>query len=261
MLNPITIIAMADTTAAKGPPTFGMVAYTGGILRTPAYVKRFSMGVVVDLAGLDYATAITANVDHDPARRVGHVTEQVNDGRSLVLNGIVSATGPDAMEVTETSQNGYPWQASIEVQPLEKLDQIPKGQSININGRMQTGPFMLARKSRLHGVAFLARGADTNTIATIAAGPKAKKRTPSASVAKLKSVAKLVAEVRDAPYIAAVAEIKLLGMKVQLEFDEAIAACEFRPTPGTLFRFNEWKRQRAADFTAGVQHICDKYGV
>ncbi|MCA9181537.1 MAG: hypothetical protein KDA51_08785, partial [Planctomycetales bacterium] len=154
---------------ATGPATFEIVAYNGGELRTPEYMKRFGMPVVIDLAGVEYAASITANMDHDASQRVGHVTEKKNDGKSLILAGIVSGTGPAASEVVANSKLGYPWQASVEALPTVPLEEVKAGKSVHVNGRTIQGPVLVARKSRLYGVAFLARGADETTSVSIAA--------------------------------------------------------------------------------------------
>lgn len=150
-------------------PRFEILAYNGGELRTEAYMKRFGMPVVIDLDGMTYAKSITANMDHDVTQRVGHVTETRNDGRQLVLAGIVSGTSEAANEVIANSKQGYPWQASIEALPTTALEEVKAGQTVTVNGREITGPVLIARQSRLYGVAFLARGADEETTVRIAA--------------------------------------------------------------------------------------------
>lgn len=150
-------------------PTFRIVAYNGGELRTAEYIRKFGKPVVIDLAGLSYSPNITANMDHDPTQRVGHVTDKTNDGRQLILAGLVSGTGPAAREVVDNAALSYPWQASVEAIPTAPLEEVRAGQSVIVNGRTIVGPVLIARKSRLYGVAFLARGADETTSVSIAA--------------------------------------------------------------------------------------------
>jgi hypothetical protein len=164
----VEILAAAGD-GSQSVPTFKIIAYNGGELRTAAYLQKFGMPVVIDLAGLSYSPSITANMDHDPTQRVGHVTEKTNDGRQLILAGIVSGTGPAAREVVDNAARSYPWQASVEAQPIGALEEIRAGQTAIVNGRTIVGPAKIARKSRLFGVAFLARGADETTSVSIAA--------------------------------------------------------------------------------------------
>jgi hypothetical protein len=163
----VEVIAAGDGEAKV--PTFRIVAYNGGELRTAEYIAKFGKPVVIDLAGLSYSTNITANMDHDPTQRVGHVTDKTNDGRQLILAGIVSGTGSAAREVVDNAARSYPWQASVEAIPTSPLEEVRAGQSVIVNGRTIVGPALIARKSRLYGVAFLARGADETTSVSIAA--------------------------------------------------------------------------------------------
>jgi hypothetical protein len=163
------VAATAGEDGKQSVPTFRIIAYNGGELRTAEYIAKFGKPVVIDLAGLSYSANITANMDHDPTQRVGHVTEKTNDGRQLILAGIVSGTGSAAREVVDNAARSYPWQASVEAIPTSPLEEVRAGQSVIVNGRTIVGPALIARKSRLFGVAFLARGADETTSVSIAA--------------------------------------------------------------------------------------------
>lgn len=165
----VEIVAAGGGEDGDNVASFSIVAYNGGPLKTPAYMRQFGKPVVIDLAGLQYSPSITANMDHDVTKRVGHITEKTNDGRQLVLAGVVSGTGESAREVVENAAKGYPWQASVEAIPTQKLEEIRAGQTASVNGRTIVGPALIARKSRLYGVAFLSRGADETTSVSIAA--------------------------------------------------------------------------------------------
>jgi len=169
LLGSVSIDARLSEGDEQRPATFEIVAYNGGVLATPAYMQKFGMPVVIDLSGLETAPSVTANMDHDQAQRVGHITETKNDGRQLILAGVVSGTGPAATEVVANAKQGYPWQASVEAVPLVPLEKIEAGKSVTVNGQRIDGPVLIARKSRLYGVAFLARGADSTTSVKIAA--------------------------------------------------------------------------------------------
>lgn len=166
----VEIVASLSSEGGKQSiPTFRIVAYNGGELRTPEYMAKFGKPVVIDLAGLTYSPSITANMDHDSTKRVGHVTEKINDGKQLILAGVVSGTGQAAQEVVDNAARDYPWQASVEAIPTTSLEEVRAGQVVTVNGRTITGPALIARKSRLYAVAFLARGADETTSVSIAA--------------------------------------------------------------------------------------------
>jgi hypothetical protein len=161
---PVAISAAVAEGENKGPPSFQVVAYTGGALT----LGNFDAPVVVDLDGVSFGKSLIANLDHDRAKRVGHVTgREINDGQ-LVLSGKVSAATESAREVAESAANGFVWQASIEAQP-DELVEVGAGKTIEVNGQEFTGPLYVARKSTLKGFAFVSHGADDNTVVSIAA--------------------------------------------------------------------------------------------
>ena len=161
---PITITAAADEGENKGPPSFDVVAYTGGALD----LINFEYPVVVDLAGVAFGKSLIANLDHDKGKRVGHVTSTTTSEGQLSLGGKVSAATDAAREVVESADKGFTWQASIEAQP-QQLTEVKTGDKITVNGQEFTGPLFVAAKSTVKGFAFVSHGADDNTTVSIAA--------------------------------------------------------------------------------------------
>jgi hypothetical protein len=107
--------------------------------------------------------------DHDRASIVGHTDDiMVGDSR-LEVAGVISGVGNTAQEVIATSENGFPWQASLGAN-ADKVVFIPEGKSATANSREFKGPVYIARKSTLGEVSFVALGADDDTEARIAAG-------------------------------------------------------------------------------------------
>jgi hypothetical protein len=148
-------------------PTFKVTAYTGGDMR----VSRYADPVAIDLAGMKEAKSIIANLNHDGGQIVGHVTDVKNTGKKVVLSGVVSGTSAAALEVVANARNGFPWQASVEVQPL-KVMHIEAEAKTEINGRTLSGPLDVAVESELYAFAFVPRGADQSTAVKIAAQHK-----------------------------------------------------------------------------------------
>ena len=161
----VVIEAAAGEGESAKLPSFSVQAYNGG----PLMVKNYELPVIIDLKGMETAKSITANLHHEKNQIVGHVTDKQNDGRKLLLAGIVSGTGAAAQEFLGNASNGYPWQASVEALPTSKPVLIAAGRSVEVNGQTFQGPVLVARKSKLFGVAFLPRGADEGTSVTIAA--------------------------------------------------------------------------------------------
>ena len=143
---------------------FKITAYTGGKLDV-----GFGIPVVVDLSGIKVsAKSRPVLKDHNPATIVGHTNDiKISDG-SITASGVVSATGEAAKEVTESSANGFPWQASIGAS-ISRMVEVDRGESVQVNGRTFKGPLLVARQSQLKEISFVALGADDNTHARVAA--------------------------------------------------------------------------------------------
>ncbi|MCC9654632.1 Mu-like prophage major head subunit gpT family protein [Rhodopirellula halodulae] len=167
--------AATITLAAADPPLegddkpalrkFSMVAYTGGAMR----LGGWPYPVVVDLAGMRVTRKSRPILkDHDRGSIVGHTDDIKISDRSLEVAGVISGVGTTAQEVIATSENGFPWQASLGAS-AEKVVFIPEGKTAKANGRDHKGPVYIARKSTLGEVSFVALGADDNTEARVAA--------------------------------------------------------------------------------------------
>jgi len=144
---------------------FQMVAYTGGAMELGGWPHP----VVVDLAGMRVAARSRPILkDHDVAQIVGH-TDNIGITESQIsVSGVISGTGPAAGEIISSSENGFPWQASIGAK-AQKVVFIPEGRDARANGASFTGPVYVVRKSVLGEVSFVALGADEDASATVAA--------------------------------------------------------------------------------------------
>jgi hypothetical protein len=162
--GPAEIEARANDSTETAPRKFHVQAYNGGALE----VAKYDLPIVIDLSGVTPAKSIVANLHHDRTQIVGHVPLVGISRSAIVLDGIVSGTGRAAQEFLGNHDAGFPWQASIECRP-SKVDEVPAGKIVEVNGQSFTGPIYVARKSKLYGVAFLPRGADENTSVSISA--------------------------------------------------------------------------------------------
>lgn len=164
-----TIALQAAESSQEGKPAlrkFSMTAYTGGAMR----LGGWPYPVVVDLAGMRVTRKSRPILkDHDRASIVGHTDDIAISDSRLEVAGVISGVGSTAEEVIATSENGFPWQASLGAS-ADKVVFIPEGRSAQANGREFPGPVYIARKSTLGEVSFVALGADDDTEARIAAG-------------------------------------------------------------------------------------------
>ncbi len=159
---PLTIQAKGDD---KSVPSFSMVAYTGGVMK----IAGFGHPVVVDLEGLAIEREnLPIRLDHNPRQGVGHtVSVGIEDGR-VVAEGLISRDTSWARDVANSGSKGFPWQASIGAEVIE-AEFIPTGSKAEVNGRTFDGPLYVIRRSILKEISFVDSGADTKTIAKVAA--------------------------------------------------------------------------------------------
>lgn len=156
----------ATDEAASKLRGFTMTAYTGGKMR----LAGFAYPMVVDLSGLKVpAKSRPILRDHDPQQIVGHTDSIAVNAGSIRLAGVISAANDHAREVTDSADNGFPWQASIGA-IAQRVVLISQGESVEVNGRRIVGPVYVARQATLREVSFVALGADDQTSARLAAG-------------------------------------------------------------------------------------------
>ena len=145
---------------------FSMTAYTGGVMA----LKGWPYPVVVDLTGL----AIGKNsrpilMNHNTARIVGHTVKVGVSGTALTVDGVISGVGSAAREVVGSSDNGFPWQASLGAM-VKKVVFVPEGRKAAANGKEFAGPVYMVSQAKLGEVSFVALGADDATTAQVEAG-------------------------------------------------------------------------------------------
>ncbi len=156
----------AGDVAGRTPRFIINPAYGGGKLP----IAKYDLPVIVDLANLQVnEQSVQAVLFHEEQRLVGHVDSVTNDGRTLSLSGPCSGLKTVVDEFVDSARNKFPWKASIEARPLDRPEMIPAGEFVAVNGQTHTGPCLVVRRAELYGVSFVPRGADENTVVSIAA--------------------------------------------------------------------------------------------
>lgn len=148
---------------------FSMVAYTGQKMNVAGF---WDAPVVIDLNGMKKGNGKKPILlDHDPRQRVGHSEAVSVNGASMGVDGVISGASPAAEEVSLSSANGFPWQASVGLM-VSEVTFVKEGKSVTVNGQHHEGPVYVARKSTLKEVSFVTMGADDHTSAKVAASAK-----------------------------------------------------------------------------------------
>jgi len=155
--------------APKKLRRFSMTAYSGGVMNLPGW----KYPVVVDLEGLAIASQSRPILrDHNRGQIVGHTDSITIEDYQLKVTGVISGVGEAAQEVIASSENGFPWQASIGARG-DKMVLIPAGRQVMVNGQTFSGPLYVARQATLGEISFVAIAADQNTTVRVAAGARA----------------------------------------------------------------------------------------
>lgn len=154
----------------KGKPKrFVIKAYSGGLLP----VDGFAHPVVVDLSGLETPGSIPILIDHEKSveATLGATDNIANDGRQLMLEGVVTGVSQKAQQVLAQHAAGHTWQASIGAMVLES-ENIAAGQTATVNGQTFEGPVIIARRAILRETSVLPMGADSTTSVNLAASAR-----------------------------------------------------------------------------------------
>ncbi len=153
--------ALQLAAAGDGKAAFTMVANSG----KPILGHWYWGNLGIDLSGVKCSKRMPALVDHDPGQRVGFTTGTELSDRGLVVSGQFLARSDLAQQVRAESQDGFPWQASVHLRP-NKIERIPDGAEIELNGYPLKGPATVFRTSECREVSFTALGADPETSAS-----------------------------------------------------------------------------------------------
>ena len=163
-----------DGEGGKAPlPKFTLSAYNGG----PMTLAGFKFPVVIDASGVQFATPLMPiyvghPADNAPASElmetlVGQAMCACNDGK-ITACGEVTGTSATVQQMLTHSRNGFKFQNSVHGRPT-KMDFVKPGETVQVNGQTLSGPVIVARASLLDHIAILPLGADTSTVARIAA--------------------------------------------------------------------------------------------
>jgi len=160
--------ALPTIVAAEGEvPKISILAYNA---ESKLSVRGFDAPVVIELSSASLERPVTKiNRNHEQDREVGHATGKI-DASGIYFDGLLSVPGQDRDEIIEASKNEFPWDASIEAS-FPKAEFVSKSKSVTINGHRFSGVYV-ARNAVLTGVAILNRGADRQTVVSIAANHK-----------------------------------------------------------------------------------------
>ena len=156
----------AENAPQTGQTRFKILAYSGGLLN----VDGFPYPVIIDLAGLVSDHQIPILLDHKKTveATLGLTDSIKNDGKTLVISGLVTGQSEICRQVIAQAAAGHTWQASIGAMVTDSIE-IEPGQTVQVNGQSFTGPCIVARSASLRETSVLPVGADSTTSVNLAA--------------------------------------------------------------------------------------------
>ena len=135
---------------------FKILAYSGSV------VERGWGKLIIDLDGITAKQAIPIFLNHDPSKIVGYSEKVWSETGGFYVQGKFSGSTDAAKEARALSGEGFPWQASIGVAPVE-TEEVGAGSTRTVNGNTVSGPAEIWTKSEIFETSFVPLGADSNT--------------------------------------------------------------------------------------------------
>ena len=124
---------------------------------------------MIELSGIAIPNQrIPVRFEHKSWQGVGHTIRIAVIGKEVIAEGLISRDTSWARDVTKSSKNGFPWQASMGG-PILEAEYIPEGQSVTVNGQTFTGEMYVVRQMILKEISFVDLAADENTSAKVEA--------------------------------------------------------------------------------------------
>lgn len=157
----------AQPAAADSKPArrrFRLVANTGKPMDLGYYWGKF----VIELSGLRFNQRMAVLADHDVKLRVGATDSVKVSEEGLVAEGQM-LSNDSAKAILADADDGFPWQASLWLEPDEILVLDEKQKAV-VNGVEMEGPLNVARSGLVREVSFVALGADNDATAEAKAG-------------------------------------------------------------------------------------------
>ena len=147
-----------ESDEGERPKKFYLTAYTG------KPIDRMWGQLVLDVSGIHTRNKIPILREHHRDRVVGYSTKTWKDDGNLLVGGKFVQASTDSKEVVDYMLEGYPWQASVGVWPIEIEVLESEKHKTEVNGYEIAGPADIWRKSEVREVSFVSLGADDDTV-------------------------------------------------------------------------------------------------
>ncbi|MFV0348353.1 MAG: hypothetical protein ACK5JO_07175, partial [Halodesulfovibrio sp.] len=158
-LSSVGPVRLADSDGEDKPRRFSILANTGGVNDLGYY--RF----IIDLKGIECLERFPCLLEHGRQQILGF-----HDGTKITKEGFFCfgqfVDTPYAEEVLRLADQGYPWQSSVGVWPLQTRF-LPSGEKATVNGLKVEGPLDIWERSKIRENSFCSLGVDDETAAIV----------------------------------------------------------------------------------------------
>lgn len=151
-------LELKNTQNKNEQKTFLITVYTG----RPVDTLRGKLAISVD--GIETKSILPILREHTRDRIVGS-GKTWKENNVLYAAGVFSQETVDGREVLKLAEEGYPWQASMQVVPVEVKVLRDEKESARVNDFEIKGPAEIWLKSKVGEVSFVSLGADDQTAA------------------------------------------------------------------------------------------------
>lgn len=202
---------------------FAGVAYSGDVIEGHWYWDR----VVFDLSTTKAPQKLPMLLGHDRDKIVGF-SEQLQVGSQIDVSGILSSVTEEGVHVAKTSDEGFPWQMSVHIEP-RSIEEVKAGATVTVNGRTFQGPINVFRNNVIREISFTPTGWDSQTSAVaMSHGGNSPEKESSMTEAEIKALqdkaAKFEAEAKAATEAKVKAEADAAADKAKVTAFEATQA-------------------------------------
>lgn len=162
---------------------FKGIGYSGDVIEGHWYWDR----VVFDLSTTKAPQKLPMLLGHDREKIVGF-SEEVKIGESIEVSGLLSGVTDEGKHVAATSDEGFPWQMSVHIEP-RSVEEVKAGQQVTVNGRTFTGPINVFRHNTIREISFTPTGWDSQTSAVaMSRGSDSTEKESSMTEAEIKKL-------------------------------------------------------------------------
>lgn len=146
----------------EGKKTCLIVGYSGGVIKNHWYWGNLAIDLEGMVAEKKFYPVLDSHNSFDMDKIIGYSPKPDIATRKLLIEHIKFMDTPSATGFVKMSQDGFPFEASIQGRP-HVIERLEEGESVMVNGNKLVGPGSVWRKWTYKETSVCVFGADSNT--------------------------------------------------------------------------------------------------